>query len=160
MTGLDQDGIRAPARRPSRWARIGMAVGLAVLALACATSVAFADEHGGRGRDGDRGRDGGDDDDRGREVRVVSPAPAPNIYNPRAAAPQCATPDPSIATIDSVFGQFMAGGGLSLDQAALIGNALYLSANEVQQLSFQQLISVTQCAGVSLDTLASILSGA
>jgi hypothetical protein len=130
---------------------------MALLALACA-STALADEHGGRGRvDDTRGRDGGDHGDRGREVRVVAPN---TIYQPRAAAAQCATPDPSAATVGSVFDQFMAGGGLSLDQAALIGNALYLSANEVQQLSFEQLIGMTQCAGVSLDTLANILSGA
>jgi hypothetical protein len=82
------------------------------------------------------------------------------IYRPGAAAARCATPDPSAATVDSVFDQFAAGGGLSLNQAALIGNALYLSADQVQQLSFDQMISMTQCAGVSLDTLANILSGA
>lgn len=142
--------------------RLGLALGLTLLALACA-STALADEHGGRGRDGDNrgpGRDGGDHGDRGREVQIVVPN-APNvIYQPRAAAPRCATPDPSAATIDSVFNQFLSEGGLSLNQAALIGNALYLSANEVQQLSFEQLIGMTQCAGVSLDTLANILSGA
>ena len=144
--------------------RLGLALGLTLLALACASS-ALADEHGGRGRDGDNrgpGRDGGDHGDRGREVRIQPVVPnAPNvIYQPRAAAPSCATPDPSVATVDSVFDQFLAGGGLSLNQAALIGNALYLSANEVQHLSFEQLIGMTQCAGVSLDTLANILSGA
>jgi hypothetical protein len=144
--------------------RIGVTLALALLALACAAPSAFADAHGGRDRgDGDNrgpGRDGGDHGDRGRAVRVVVPN-APNvIYQPRAAAPQCATPDPSAATVDSVFDQFLAGGGLSVNQAALIGNALYLSANEVQQLSFEQLIGMTQCAGVSLDTLAGILSGA
>ena len=143
--------------------RIGVTVGLALLALACAAPTALADEHGGRGRDGDnrgRGRDGGDHGDRGREVQIVAPNAPGVIYQPRAAAPRCATPDPSAATVDSVFDQFLAEGGLSLNQAALIGNALYLSANEVQQLSFEQLIGMTQCAGVSLDTLASILSGA
>jgi hypothetical protein len=140
--------------------RIGVTLGLALLALACAAPTALADEHGGRGRDGDNRGPGRGDDDRGRQVRVVAPN-APNvIYQPRAAAPQCASPDPSAATVDSVFDQFLSGGGLSVNQAALIGNALYLSANEVQQLSFQQLIGMTQCAGVSLDTLASILSGA
>jgi hypothetical protein len=151
--------------------RIGLSLGLGLLALSCISSgVAFADDHGGRDRDGgNRGRDGGDrgrdrDRDDAREVRVVAPnnnvvtivprAPAP------APAPQCARVDPSAATVDSIFNQFAAGGGLSLTQAALIGNALYLSADEVQELSFDQLINMTQCAGVSLDTLASILSGA
>ena len=143
--------------------RFGLAFGLALVAFSLATTT-FADEHGGRGGGGDnRGRDGGDHGDRGdrgRQVQVVVPN-APNvIYQPRAAAPQCTTPDPSAATIDSVFNQFLSDGGLSVNQAALIGNALYLSANEVQQLSFEQIIAMTQCAGVSLDTLASILSGA
>jgi hypothetical protein len=150
------------AHMTSRFARrLGLTLGLALLALACATATAFADEHSGRGRDGGgRGRDRDRDDV--REVRVVVPdAPALNVvYQPRAAAPQCATPDPSLATVDSIFNQFMANGGLSLTQAALIGNALYLSADEVQELAFDQLIGITQCAGVSLDTLASILSGA
>jgi hypothetical protein len=135
---------------------------MAMLALASASGVAFADDHGGRGRDGGRDRDDDDREERGRPVRiVVAPnPPVQTIYQPRAAAPQCATPDPSVATVDSVFGQFVADGGLSLNQAALIGNALYLSANEVQELSFDQMIAMTQCAGVSLDTLAMILSGA
>jgi hypothetical protein len=141
--------------------RIGVTLGLGLLALACAAPSAFADEHGGRGRgEGDNRGPGRGDDDRGRQVRVVVPSAPSVIYQPRAAAPQCATPDPSAATIDSVFNQFLSGGGLSLNQAALIGNALYLSANEVQELSFEQMISMTQCAGVSLDTLSSILSGA
>jgi hypothetical protein len=133
--------------RGVRQQRLLRSFGLAIVALACvATTTAFADEHGGRGRDG---RDGGD---RGGNVTT--------IYRPGAAAARCATPDPSAATVDSVFDQFAAGGGLSLNQAALIGNALYLSADQVQQLSFDQMISMTQCAGVSLDTLANILSGA
>ena len=83
-------------------------------------------------------------------------------YQPRPAtrAPRCARVDPSVATVESVFGPFSAQGGLSLTQAALVGNALYLSAGEVQELPLDQLISITQCAGVALDTLASILSGA
>jgi hypothetical protein len=147
--------------------RIGLTCGLALLALSCvSSSVAFADDHSGPGRDGGgRGRDGGDHGDRGdrgrddqREVRVVAPNNA--VVTVRAPQPRCASVDPSAATIDTIFNQFLAnGGGLSLTQAALIGNALYLSADEVQELSFDQLIAMSQCAGVSLDTLSSILSG-
>src|SRR5947209_10489671 len=126
--------------------------GLAVVALACVVATpAFADEDGGRRGPG---RDGGD---RGRTVQV---APNTSVYRPGAAAARCATPDPSGATVDSVFDQFNGNGGLSTTQPALTGNALYLSADQVQQLSFDQMIAMTQCAGVSLDTLAGILSGA
>jgi hypothetical protein len=140
----------------ARCARFGVVTCSALLALLCLGGVAFADDdHGGRGRERDRD----DEHERGGGVTTTLVQP----YQPSRAAvsgPVCARLDPSVATVQSVLDQMNAQGGLSLNQAALIGNALYLSAGEVQAMPFEQVISVSMCAGVALDTLAGILSGA
>ena len=130
----------AVSPRLSKKVRLGLAATGALLELGLlGSSPALAhDDHHRHGGDGDR--EGG-------------------TYSQRGA-PRCTTPAASDATVESVFGQFDTEGGLTFNQAGRIGLALYLSAPQVQQFSFDQLIAITQCAGVSLDTLASILADA